>query len=336
MAQSTALRFRSRQQVDDAVVLDSIPTGGNLTFRVVSEYAPVTDNQILTFHRRIAGDRLALFTDDDSQIIINQHVATDSLSVTDSAIVDSNFRRILTEYVDGITDAGFITDKDFLRYRVLSDSISVIDDYQKSVTVHPWVVVNRTLSDSLAVADFEVMNAISLHKRRPFESILVTDAFDKTIVGASTIVSKVRTSDAVVIDSVTVTITRGQPQSTTYSVTITDAINASDDIAATFLGITLKTISEAITVQDFTEVKYQIKAIGDAVSDINDQSTELRIRQRVSIESVSVTDDRIVTRAALVRERTATDSITTFDQALATHISHVQVSAPIIIGIENQ
>jgi hypothetical protein len=257
--------------------------------------------------------------------------------VTDALVIEKSQSIVLFDSVPVVTDAGFITDKDLIRQRVLSDSLSVADSFNKSVTTTPSVINFRSLSDSLSTKDFEAGNAIVLNKRRPVDTLLVTDKIQKTItivLPPSTIYDRIEFDDVVLTDSIDATITRGQAQSTIYSRVRTSALEVTDAAAPTFIGITVKTISESIAVNDFTEAEYP-KVFIESL-DTSDQSTELRIRPRVVSENIAVTEKILVERTEIINTVTISESIAATDRFDATYIQFVQVSAEIVIGIEVQ
>jgi hypothetical protein len=257
------------------------------------------------------------------------------VEVTDSLAIEKSQSIILFDSIPVITDAGFITDKDLIRNRLLSDSLSVADSFNKSVTTTPSVINFRSLSDSLSTKDFEAGNSIVLNKRRPVDTLLVTDTFQKTVTTAPGVVySRTTFDDVVLTDSVDATITRGQAQSTIYSRVRTSTLEVTDAASPTFIGIVAKSLSDSIAVNDFTEAEYP-KVVIESL-DTSDQSTELRIRPRVVSENIAVTEKILVERTEIINEVTVSDSIAATDRFDATYIQFVQVSAEIVIGIEVQ
>jgi hypothetical protein len=179
--------------------------------------------------------------------------------------------------------------------------------------INDSVIVNfgnkrRTLTDYVVGTTDEgfITDKDLLRYRTLNDSCAVTDDFQKTV---------------------TVT------PSTTFSRVKKESIDVTDNTLATFTGIVVKTLSDAVTVQD-VEVIETDKAYFDSLA-ATDASVELRTVNRVSNENrTGVTDDVIVTRSFLIRERTVSESIATFDQAIATYTEYKLVSAPIITGIE--
>jgi hypothetical protein len=114
----------------------------------------------------------------------------------------------------------------------------------------------------------------------------------------------------------------------------TSTLEVTDAASPTFIGNNVKSLSDSITVNDFTEADYP-KVVIEAL-DTSDQSTELRIRPRVVSENIAVTEKILVERTEIINEVTVSDSIAATDRFDATYIQFVQVSAEIVIGIEVQ
>lgn len=260
MAQSTAQRFRSRQSVDSAVLLDFVPAISSNVDRTLQDFVDVVDDQIATHRRLLVGDRINVFSDSLSELNVSLRILSDSVDVQDIIDVVKSTRKTLSEFVDP-RDDGFITDRDLLRQRVLMDELSVADFSSISVTRANFVINSRLI----------------------VEFIVVDDAF---------------------------TITRS--------------------------GVVIKALAESLDVTDVRFVSAEKSQPTDSAQ-VFDSTAPTRYVSRVLRDELSLIDDVIVGRSAIINTKVLSDSILMdTDRLVRTTGTFLGVSAEIKHGIENQ
>lgn len=271
-AVSTAQRFRNKAQQDNvAVLIDDISTEAD---SIVVEHVSVLDTVIAKHQIILPGDRVESFSDSDTSFDVDQFATVDTLDVSDTIIVEKNQSKVLFDFVQPL-DEGFITDKDLIRQRVLTNVL--ISDYDP-----PDVIVF-------------------------FPEVHPVDFLQKSVERAEGIV---------------------------VSRTFTDSISITDSLNRTVSGIIARILSDSVVVSEF-ENREELKTYIESLT-TSDSNTELRLRYRLANDSVEINEIVLVTRSAINNTASTSDNFSVTDQALATFVSGLGVSAPIIHGIENQ
>ena len=122
------------------------------------------------------------------------------------------------------------------------------------------------------------------------------------------------------------------PVSVTISRTKIDSLKVIDSALVATSGIKLRTLSDSISVLDDESVlvlKQYLESIG-----IVDTDAIVRTVNRVLSDSITASDDRIVSRSAIFNSKTISEALSIIDRSTANRIEHVQVSAKILHGIE--
>jgi hypothetical protein len=328
MAISTALRFRNRTPQDNAVILDQIAgAGGNVFVREITDPVDVLDYIITTIEKNRAGDVIGV-TDSDKSLHKRVDISEDAIVVTDAIVLEKSARIIITENYIKAVDDGFITDKDIIRQRVLQnlDSCVVVDDFNVTVTEGSSITFNpRALTESIDVIDDVIAK--------------VAGTVSRTLSDSIEIIDRVRLSDSLLLaDNVIVADTfKKQIIRDTSSVvtnkTLVNNIDVTDDISVTRSGVTVRTLSDSISVTEFDEMevyKVRIESL-----DVTDTDVQLRLVYRVTNESINVTEDIIVSRSAILNSEVVAESLLLIDRAVANRIDGRGKSAKILHGIEN-
>jgi hypothetical protein len=252
------------------------------------------------------------------------------ISVNDSLVIEKSKSPILSDSFV-VRDLPSLTDRDLSRFRVLSDSFDLADDFTKSITFpESSVTTNVNTFDSVAVNDSVIAeyNSIVVNFKTLTDSITATDK----IVPNSVVLNDVALADSIVVaDSKRVTITRTIAYIINARVKKSTAV-VTDSATATFTGIVNKTLTDSATVTEITFADYEKSYFDSAVA--TDDSIELRQRFRENSDSFAVRDNMIVTRSFIDNEVIASDTITFFDQALPTFVSGQPVTADILHGVE--
>lgn len=293
--------------------------------KTLTDNLDVDDSPVPMYVRIVPGDRIESVADSQSLDYIQGPSAVDTLSVSDSILVTKSKSPILFDTVD--VDELIAIQR--LRDRETNDSISIRDFYEKNITRVTFTIISKVLNNKVTLSDGLSADKSGIKLRSLSDNITVVDYPHRKPIRDIT-----RFASAELIDNFNVVITRyvAPPTIIINGRVLSDDIELTDSEIATFTGIVQKIVSEAIAVNDFDKViNYSVNL--DSL-DTAEASVILRLVNRVPSEYAQVTDDMIVTRNALARERTLTDSITVFDQALETYTEFVQVSADIIVDIE--
>lgn len=322
-AVSSALRSRYR--------LGQVPQLATGNFRTLSDAVDVTENTIPIYVRIVSGDRITSVLDSSDFNYIQGPGIFDSFGVSDLLIPVKSTSPVLLDIVDPTWFAAIKYEASPIRYRnnAYSESISLLDSYQKTISRNTFVIVSKELSDNISLfTDNIIGDAFGIRARTLADSLSVFDIGQKKPIRAIT-----RFDDIKLVDDIDVVITRYISTTTTIFDRIQfNGIDVTDTIQSTFLGINQRTLSETVSVDDFDILANYL--MRDDTLGITDSDIELRFVNRINAESAVVSDDIIVTRSAIFNESTISDSITTFDQALPTYVQHIQISADIIIAIE--
>jgi hypothetical protein len=261
MATSTALRFRNRDLLNSLNAYDSAGrVEGVILTRILQDLnsISVNDSSVVLYRRLSPGDRITSITDTDEGLNSRTNLGLDSLSVSDSiTVIKSQLKSTFDSTF--VTDAGFITDKDYVRNRLTQDSITVEDGFQKTITRPDFSIVNKVI----------------------FESI---EVIDNTFVTAS--------------------------------------------------GIFIRTLSDSISVVDFDSIevlKEQIESLS-----VTDNEIPLRLVYRLTQDNITLYEDIIVGRSAIINTVTLQDldSVSVIDRKTADTVLYKRVSAKIKHGIE--
>lgn len=236
MAQSTALRFRNRSRFDNVILSDVLGGSPQTISRILSDNVEFWDAAFTLAEKRIPGDRIASVVDSESWRPFRIHTSIDAASVNDAIVLEKTQHIILQEIIDNITDEGFITDKDLLRYRLIVDSLNVVDGFQKTVTRVSGAVVDKVLFDDVSVTDTSVVQVSGVIQRTLSDSIIIADL---EVIKAEKIYSDSLDST----DSDVVLRTRIRLSA--------DAIAITDDVIVTRgLILNTKTLSDSLTLYD--------------------------------------------------------------------------------------
>ena len=226
--------------------------------------------------------------------------------------------------------------------RILSDSLSVVDSEIATYT-------RREPGDTLTAADPADIQ-YSTAARNYLETITVQDSltavkssrktlFDEcepTDVGIlldrQYLRNRLVANDCVLTDSFQKTITKADFQ--IINKVLSESIEVNDNILVTTSGIQQRTLSDSIAITDVEELEYS-KELIDTLASV-DSAEASREQYRELSDSISLSDDMIVTRAAITNSETVTESITLTDRLTGTYIQYKKVSAKILHGIEAQ
>jgi hypothetical protein len=343
-AVSTALRKRWRTAF--------IRHGQNFFEKVLSDSVAVDVDKIVDTYTVIKeGERVDILNDSFSVQEGTLQGSFDSLAASDSFVIEKGIYRSVLDSVD-VTDSIEI---ETIAYPVLSDAVSIIDfllpqhvPYQDpqvttSLTIPFWINAFAVTDNVIATPVLApVVNFVTLS-----ESLLLVDSI--TVSGSKLNSRNITDSVLSLNESVGVTVTRTTLPPGVSSRIISDSIAVSDSVVSTFVGVVLRALGDSVTAND-SLLRFVSRPVdlNEQVADFVDSIITLREINRRFLEplptdlqepeqkEIVVSDDMIVTRNALARERTLTDSITVFDQALETYTEFVQVSAEIVIGIEVQ
>jgi len=214
---STALRFRNRQQTNPVVVLDALAGAQADTVRVLIDSLSVTDNTVALYRRLSPGDRLVLFTDLTGQYNTNVRTLSDSLNANDNTVRTKQTRKITFDQTIP-TDAGFITDKDLLRFRLLENNFQLTDSFQKTITLADFFIIDKTIIENIIVIDNIAIEVSGVVIRTLFDSIAIEDfewvdylihkADDLTVTDNAikqSFINRILVDDLIVTDDIIVT-----------------------------------------------------------------------------------------------------------------------------------
>jgi hypothetical protein len=328
--------------------------GANFYERVLGDAVAIEQDVVWAAHVIIKeGEKIESLVDSFNTESGALSGSFDDLAVTDSLTADKIFQRIVTDLVVGVAD---VVEVNVLGPTVLSDAVSIIDfslpqyvPYQDpqvttSLTIPFWINAFAVTDNIIATpvlspaAKFSVLaDSISLN--------------DSVSVSGSKLNSQVLTdsiSQINIYDSVKITVTRIVIPPILYSRKLFNAIDISDSVDATFLGIVPRVLSDSIVVNDSRRT-INAKKLVSVVADVNGEVNEMIVYKILSEpfslisfeipdpEEIKITDAMIVGRAS-VTDTVADLSVITsfFDQAIATKTEFVQASAEIVIGIEVQ
>lgn len=219
-------------------------------------------------------------------------IIDDALAVTDASTRTFDRNRALTDLVT-MTDAHV---KFFRRTRQLADALTVVDQFIKSTLgtqfrvltdaaqindfVLRYVRYTRALLDTVTVDD---ANSGSYEQRVTLEdSLVLADAYIKSLVGGGVINERTVTDDVVMIDALRTfrRLTRS----------MADVISVLDSVTAGTSGIRRITTTDTLTALDETVLS--------------------RLRTRLATETVTLTDGQF---RAVLRMRDVVDSVAVED-----------------------
>lgn len=283
LATSSALRLRYRQQQDSDVVLDS----ADATYKQWKPETFVPKSYARRSRTRELNDETPFILDGVGGIdvaIFDRTLVEPAIDLTDFEWVTYE-RREPGERVESLLDSDSfnvtIAPPSTFDSLVITDNVVV----QKSTSPVLFDVVYPTDEGFITDRDLE-------RYRLTFDSFSLTDGFNKTIVlPDASIVNRVLIDDLVITDSIFVS----------------------------FTGINTRTVSDSIVVNDFDFVA-EFKERSDS-ADVNDFEVIDRFINRILTDSISVTDDMVVSRNAIISSVTKNDNISTADFVFADRIA---------------
>jgi len=278
------LRSRFRDLIDTIDIIDTAITLRDRSRDLLDEVTATDDAIELRERYRLTLDEVAV-TDAEDWFRLAQRVAAETIAVTDDAIE-------LRE-----------------RSRVLLDNIAVVDN----VIGATGGVIARTLSDVIAVVDSLVM--LRERYRLMLDEVTATDAEDWFREARRVITDAIAVSDIALIPEIG-TILRDEiavtDVETWYKLAVRDSldeITATD--AETWYKEARRVITDAIAVTDILLPPEITTILQDTIAAI-DANIELRLRNRVLLDTIAVVDNTIVTVAGTI-SRTLLDEIAATD-----------------------
>lgn len=117
---------------------------------------------------------------DSMMVALSSGVDPEFIEFTDSVVLQKDQRKVLYDFVQPL-DEGFITDRDIIRYRIMTDSCDATDDFQKSVTTAEGVVNNVTRKETIVLADGFEKTVSGIVVQETTDNISLSElAFSKT------------------------------------------------------------------------------------------------------------------------------------------------------------
>jgi hypothetical protein len=184
------LRLRDRQALSTIVVSDFLGDLSRLRFRILQDAAALVDSQIPVRDRnRILADVID-FVDNEVYFKLADRLIADSAVVTDDSLFYAARSKVLVGNIISLTDTlskirispwsliDVIDTSDAaimarLRQRLTSDAVEILDNVIATYTAPGSITYNRTLSDSLTVAD--LLNVLRLREQLLSDSTTIVD-----------------------------------------------------------------------------------------------------------------------------------------------------------------
>jgi len=303
------LRQRARNLLDAIVLLDSIDAQSTgVTSRTLTDTFAVTDLLIpLRELQRALSDNLAA-TDNTAIVRTRLRIASDNLAVTD-------FQISLTERLRTLTDNFAATDSSIElreRNRILVEAFDIVDNVIADYIPPGSVTYNRTLQDlDTTVTD----SSIELRERirAELDNVDATDDVTATYVPPGSVIYPVTLSDNLSVIDFSIEL---RERIRLYA----DALTVSDSIIVTALGITNRTLSDALLTSDLLAMRRdRDRLLTDTIEGIADSLSYHRVRMQEDADAISLTD---ASTYLLERRRTLTDALEASDQLLALRLRY--------------